>query len=130
MLTKVAFIYIYISDPKLLNSSVFKCRITHPKEFLKKLFGAINVNAGNAAITSQHSIHSGRDILPVMFCLRVKGCLVFYQAVFHLCATPDHRDQKKVVLPVRDLLQHFILNIHLMNLYRCIYSIRSLQVHN
>lgn len=57
--------------------------VSHPKEFLQELFGTTDIDAGNASITSQHSVHSGRDVLPVLFRLQIKGVLIFNQVVFH-----------------------------------------------
>lgn len=56
--------------------------VSHPKEFLQELFGTVDVDAGNATISSKHSVHSGWDVLPVLLCLQVKG-LIFNQVVLH-----------------------------------------------
>lgn len=58
--------------------------VSHPKEFLQELFGTVDVDAGDATITSQHSVYSGRDVLPVLLRLDVKGGLVFNQVLLHL----------------------------------------------
>lgn len=51
-------------------------RGSYAKEVLQEGLGPVNVDAGDAAIASQHAVHRGWDILPVVLSVGVETHLV------------------------------------------------------
>lgn len=51
-------------------------RGSYAKEFLQEGLGPVNVDAGDAAVASQHAVHRGWDIFPVVLSIGVETRLV------------------------------------------------------
>lgn len=58
-------------------------RATYPQKPLQELPGAVDIDAGDVAIASQHAIHRGRHILPVLLCFGVKLKLILHHLACH-----------------------------------------------
>lgn len=64
----------------LYHPQMHRCTIgfTYTQEFLQECFRSIDVNAGDGAVASQHSIHRGRNLPPVVLSIGVEVSFVMF----------------------------------------------------
>lgn len=76
---------LHLNFVRLIHNNNFNGRIAvwhgykvpYTKELLQESLGSIDIDAGDAAVASQHAIHCGGDLPPVVLCFGVESCLNF-----------------------------------------------------
>lgn len=68
-------LYYYITPKCTLECTI---GFTYTQEFLQECFRSIDVNAGDGAVASQHSIHRGRNLPPVVLSIGVEVSFVMF----------------------------------------------------
>lgn len=52
--------------------------MSYPEELEEESPGSIDINAGDAAVASQHPVHRGRNLFPVVLSIGVEALLMLY----------------------------------------------------